>query len=75
MTAREKKYSKAYTEGIRIYTDTFKTSPIESLHAEACNPTMELRRNELGPRFLYKLRSNFTYTESLNILDDREDQN
>ena len=35
---------------------------------------LELRRNELGLRFLYKLRSNTTYTEFLNTLDNREDQ-
>ena len=32
-------------EGIRIYIDTFRTSTIESLHAEACDSTMEIRRN------------------------------
>ena len=36
---------------------------------------MELRRNKLGLRFLYRLRSNSTYTVSLNTLNDREDQN
>ena len=43
--------------------------PIESLHAS----TLELR-NELGLRFLYRLRINITYTKSLNTLDDRKDQ-
>ena len=60
--------------GIRIYTGTFRTSPIESLHAEAHDSTMELRKNELGPRFLHKLSSNTTYTVSLNTLEDREGQ-
>ena len=50
-------------------------SPGETLHAEAHDLTLELRRNELGMRFLYRLRSSTTYTESLNSLDDREDQN
>ena len=45
------------------------------MHAEAYNPTMKLRRNELRLRFLYYLRRNSTYTESLNTLDNREDQN
>ena len=62
-------------EDIRIYAGAFRMSPVESLQAEACNPTMELRRNKLGLRFLYKIRSNFTYTIFLNTLDDREDQN
>ena len=50
-------------------------SPVESLHSEACDPAMELRRNKLELRFLYRLKSNSTYTESLHTLDDREDQN
>ena len=60
---------------MRIYTGTFRTSPVESMYAEAYDPTMELRKKELGLRFLYRLRSNSTYTDSLNTLDDREDQN
>ena len=36
---------------------------------------MKLRRNELRLRFLYYLRRNSTYTESLYTLDDRDDQN
>ena len=50
-------------------------SPVVSLHMEAWDSTMKLRRNKLGLRFLYRLKSNTTYTESLNILDDRKDQN
>ena len=53
----------------------FRTTSVESLHAEAYDPTIELRRNKLGLKFLYRLRSNTKYTESLNTLDDREDQN
>ena len=33
---------------------------------KAYDPPIELRMNELGLRFLYKLRSDTTYTESLN---------
>ena len=40
---------------------------------KAYDPPLELRKNEL--RFLYKLRSNTTYTESLKTFDNREDQN
>ena len=36
---------------------------------------LELRRNEFRLRFLYKLRSNTIYAESLNSLDDREGLN
>ena len=50
-------------------------SPIESLHPEAYNLPLELRSNELGLIFLYRLRNNATYTESLNTLDDRKNQN
>ena len=50
-------------------------SPIESLHTEACDPTMKLRRNELELRFLYRLKSFSTYTVSLNTLDNIENQN
>ena len=39
------------------------------------NPPLELRRNELGLRFLYKLKINSSYIETLNTLDENEDQN
>ena len=45
------------------------------MHAKAYDPPLELRRKELGLRFLYRPRSNTTYTESLNTLDEREEQN
>ena len=37
--------------------------------------THGIRRNKLGRRFLYKLKSNISYIETLNTLDNREDQN
>ena len=49
--------------------------PLEPLHKEACDQPIELKRNELGLRFLYKLRSSTTYIETINTFDDREDQN
>ena len=61
-----------YTEYIRIYTGAFRTSPVESLYTEVCDLPLEVRRNELGLRFLYRLRSNTAYIESLG---DRENQN
>ena len=36
---------------------------------------LKLRRNKLGLRFLYRLRSNTVYTKSLNTLDDKDNQN
>ena len=72
---RQKNLYSIHREGIGIYTCTFKTSLVKSLHAEVCDPTMELRRNELRLRLLYRLWSNSTYKESLDTLDDREDQN
>ena len=56
-------------------TGAFRASPVESLCVEVNEPPLELKKNELSLRFLYKLRSNITYTESLNTLDDRDDQN
>ena len=47
---------------------------VEALHAEANDPSLELRRNELGLRYLYKLKSNPAYIHTLNTLDDSEDQ-
>ena len=65
-------------EGIKIYSRAFKMSSIESLQAEAYDPLLVLKNNELGLRLLYRLRSNTTYTEStesLNTVDDIEDKN
>ena len=36
---------------------------------------MELRRNELGLILLYKLKSNTSYIETLNKLNDKDNQN
>ena len=47
----------------------------ESLHVVAYDSLLELGRNELGLRFLYKLRSNTIYTKSLKTLNDRDNQN
>ena len=72
---RTKKLDSIHREGIRIYTGAFRTSPAEALHVEANDPPLELRRNELGLRFLYKLKSNPSYIDTLNTIDDSEDQN
>ena len=44
------------------------------MHVEANNPHLELKRNELALRFLYKLESNTSHIETLKTLDNREDQ-
>ena len=71
------KETTAYTEKAREYIyGAFRTSPVKSIHVEACDPPhLELRRNELGQRFLYKLKSNSSYIETLNTLDNNKDQN
>ena len=52
---RLKKLDIIHREGIRIYTGTFRTSPVEALYVEANDPPMELRSKELGLRFLVKI--------------------
>ena len=42
---RIKKLDSIHREGIRIYTGAFRTSPVEALHVEANDPSLELRRN------------------------------
>ena len=43
---------------IRIYTETFKTFPVEALHAETSDPPSPLNLRESVLRFLYKYKSN-----------------
>ena len=52
----------------RIYTGAFKNLSIEVMQLKANEPSLELRMNELGI-FLYKLKSNTTYAESLVSVD------
>ena len=42
---------------------------------EANDPPLELRTNKMGLRFMYKLKSNTSYIETLKYTDDRENQN
>ena len=71
---RLKKLDSIHREDIRIYTGPFRTLPVEALHVEANDSPLELRRNELRLRFLYKLKGNTSCIEMLKTLDDREDQ-
>ena len=50
-----------------------RTSPVEALHVELNDSPLELRKNEL--ELLYKLKSNTFYIETLNTLDNKENQN
>ena len=54
----QKNLDSIHRESVRIYTGAFRTSPAEALNVEANDPSLELRRNELGLRFLDKLKSN-----------------
>ena len=60
---RFKNLDSIHREGIRLYTGAFKTS-IELLHSEANEPSLDKRRNELGLRFLYRLKGNPTYNDT-----------
>ena len=46
-----------HEEGIRIYTGIFRSSTVKSLNIKSYDPSLEIRWNKLGLRFLYKLRS------------------
>ena len=70
---RLKELESIHKEHVRVYTVAFRTSPVELLHAEAYDLPLELRKNELGIRFLYWLQSNIAYTESL--CEEEVDQN
>ena len=70
-----KNLDSTHRDCIRIYTGAFRTSPVALLHVEEYHSPLKLKRNILGLKFLYKLRSKITYTESLNTFDDRENQN
>ena len=51
---RLKKLDSIHREGIRIYTEAFRTSLVVALHVETNDQSLELRRKNLGLRFLYK---------------------
>ena len=72
---RLNKIDSIHREGIRIYTEIFRTSPVKALHVEANSQPLELRRNELGLSLLYKLKSNTSYIETLNTVDNSKDNN
>ena len=46
-----------------------------NVYVESNEPALDKWRNELGLRFLYRLRSNPTYNSTLNTLDSTEDHN
>ena len=66
-----KKLENKHRESIRIYTGAFRISLVKALHVEANNPSLELRRNKLGLRFLYKLKSNTSFMDTKYIGQQR----
>ena len=54
---RLKKLDSIHWESQRIYTGAFRTSPVEALHVEANDPSLELKKDKLCLRLLYKLKS------------------
>ena len=47
-----------HRHGLRLCLGAFKSSPIEALYAEANEPPLELRRDELAMRYALKIKSN-----------------
>ena len=47
-----------HNQGLRLALGAFRTSPVESLYAEANEPPLHLRRRRLGQQYLTKLYSN-----------------
>lgn len=46
-----------HNAGVRICTGAFRTSPVESLLVEAAEPPLSFRREELGLRYVTRVRS------------------
>ena len=63
---RFKKLDSIHSEDIEVYTKAFKISPIKVLNVKAKELSLELRRNVLGLKFLYKLKSSTIYCRVLN---------
>ena len=47
-----------------LYTGAFRTLLGKALHVEANYPLLELRINDLGLRFLYKIKRNTSYIDT-----------
>ena len=71
---RLKKLDSIPSEGIRIYTGAFRTSPVEALNVERKLLTSGTKKEQMRIRFPYKLKTNTSYIETLNTLNDRENQ-
>ena len=54
---RLKKLDSIHWENLRIYTGAFRTSRLEVLYVEANDPSLELKKDKLGLRHLYKLKN------------------
>ena len=63
-----------HNEALRIATGAFRTSPVASLRVEADCPSLDLSREELCLRYLFRLRGSQDYVDNLNVLDDHLDE-
>ena len=70
------KYLKLIIQTLNVIQPDIATQFISFKTGVMCSndPSLELRRNELGLRYLYKLKSNLAYIHTLNTLNDSEDQ-
>ena len=53
-----RKLDSIHKQGLRLALGAFRTSPINSLYAEANEPSLNLRRKKLSLQYYLKLRSN-----------------
>ena len=64
-----------HRHGIRLCLGAFKTTRIESLYAEAFEPPLEFRREELAMRYALKIKSNPNNPAYESIFDREEYDN
>ena len=57
--------------GLRFCTGAFRTSPVESIYVDAEELPLDLRREELGLRYMNRLKSNSTY-KIPNVCNSRQ---
>ena len=53
-----RKLDSIHNQGLRLALGAFRTSPVNSLYAEANEPSLNLRRKKLSLRYYLKLKSN-----------------
>ena len=52
-----RKMDSLHNQGLRLALDTFRTSPVNSLYAEANEPSLNLRRKKLSWKYYFRLKS------------------